>query len=141
MLVNAVTYTFPDEKADEVERLLRELGDASRAEDGCAGFAVCRGGAENPGTFVLFETWRDQAALDAHYGARTLRPAGRERHPAARDVASGRERHAGRVTVRVCVYCGSSAGTIRTLPRLRANSARRSRAPGSASSTAADGSG
>jgi hypothetical protein len=36
MLVNAVTYTFPEGKADEVERLLRELGDASRRETGCA---------------------------------------------------------------------------------------------------------
>ena len=82
MLVNAVTYTFPVERADEVERLLRELGDASRAEAACAGFDVCRGGDENPGTFVLFEKWRDQAALDAHYatehfqrlGANGIRP-------------------------------------------------------------------
>ena len=82
MLVNAVTYTFPEDKADEVERLLRELGEASRAEAGCAGFAVCRGDAESSGTFVLFEKWRDQAALDAHYatehfqrlGANGIRP-------------------------------------------------------------------
>ena len=82
MLVNTVTYTFPEEKADEVERLLRELGAASRAEPGCAGFDVCRGDAENAGTFVLFEKWRDQAALDAHYatehftrlGANGIRP-------------------------------------------------------------------
>ena len=82
MLVNAVTYTFPEGKADEVERLLRELADASRREAACGGFDVCRGGADNPGTFVLFEKWRDQAALDAHYqtehfqrlGANGIRP-------------------------------------------------------------------
>ncbi len=66
MLVNAVTYTFPEDKSDEVARLLRELGEASRAEAGCAGFDVCRGDAGNPGTFVLLEKWRDQAALDVH---------------------------------------------------------------------------
>jgi quinol monooxygenase YgiN len=88
MLVNAVTYTFPEERADEVERLLRELGAASRRESGCAGFDVCRGDADNAGTFVLFEKWRDQAALDAHYatehfkrlGADGIRPLASSRH-------------------------------------------------------------
>ena len=82
MLVNAVTYTFPEARADEVERLLRELGDASRREAGCAGFDVCRGDGDSRGSFVLFEKWRDQAALDAHYdtehfqrlGAAGIRP-------------------------------------------------------------------
>jgi quinol monooxygenase YgiN len=82
MLVNVVTYTFPPERADEVERLLRELGGSSRREAGCAGFDVCRGDGESAGTFVLFEKWRDQAALDAHYatehfarlGANGIRP-------------------------------------------------------------------
>ncbi|MDQ6924668.1 MAG: antibiotic biosynthesis monooxygenase [Candidatus Eremiobacteraeota bacterium] len=88
MLVNVVTYTFPKERADEVERLLRELGDAARAEAGCAGFDVCCGDDENPGTFVLFEKWRGQAALDAHYatehfkrlGANGIRPLATSRH-------------------------------------------------------------
>jgi quinol monooxygenase YgiN len=82
MLVNTVTYTFPEGEGDEVERLLRELGEASRAEAGCRGFDVCRGDADSAGTFVLFEKWRDQAALDAHYatehfkrlGANGIRP-------------------------------------------------------------------
>lgn len=69
MLINAVTYTFPEEKAGEVERLFRELRTASLREDGCIGYEVCRGDAEAPGTFVLYETWRDQAALDEHYEA------------------------------------------------------------------------
>jgi quinol monooxygenase YgiN len=88
MLVNAVTYTFPEDKADEVGRLLRELGEASRRESGCGGFDVCRGDADNAGTFVLFEKWRDQASLDAHYatehfarlGANGIRPLATSRH-------------------------------------------------------------
>jgi quinol monooxygenase YgiN len=67
MLVNAVIYAFPEDKADEVEGILRELGAASRREPCCLGFEVVRGGADAPGSFALFETWRDQAALDEHY--------------------------------------------------------------------------
>ncbi len=67
MLVNAVMYTFPEEHADEAERLLRELRGASLAEEGCAGYEVARGNDADRAVFVLYETWRDQAALDAHY--------------------------------------------------------------------------
>ena len=88
MLINAVTYTFPEEKADEVERLFRELRAASLREAGCLGYEVCRGDADAPGTFVLYEKWADQAALDAHYeqvhfvklGLSTLRPMSLSRH-------------------------------------------------------------
>lgn len=65
MLVNAVLYTIPADKADQVSAILRELAAASRAEAGCLGFDAARG--EDGTTFVLFEKWRDQAALDAHY--------------------------------------------------------------------------
>jgi autoinducer 2-degrading protein len=66
MLINAVIYTFPDERADEAERLLAELRDATVREDGCLGYEVSRGN-EDRNTFVLYEKWRDQAALDAHF--------------------------------------------------------------------------
>ncbi len=66
MLINAVTYTFPPGEADRVEGILRELREASLREDGCIGYDVCRGDGDAPGTFVLYETWRDQAALDEH---------------------------------------------------------------------------
>jgi quinol monooxygenase YgiN len=67
MLINAVTYTFPDDKADEAERIFRALRHASLREEGCLGYEVCRGDEASPGTFALYEKWRDQAALDAHY--------------------------------------------------------------------------
>ena len=67
MLANAVLYTFPADKADQAADILRELGAASRAEPGCIGYEVAR---DDEGTaFVLFEKWRDQAALDAHYAS------------------------------------------------------------------------
>lgn len=67
MLVNAVLYTVPEDAADEVSAVLRELAVASRAEPGCLGFEIARG--EDGTTFVLYEKWRDQAALDAHYAS------------------------------------------------------------------------
>jgi len=66
MLVNAVIYTFPADKAEEAARTLRPLRDASRAEPGCITFDVARS-TEDPNVFVLYEEWRDQAALDEHY--------------------------------------------------------------------------
>ena len=68
MLINAVMYQFPDDHADDAARLFAELRTASLAEPGCLGYEVMRGNADEPGTFVLYETWRDQAALDEHYG-------------------------------------------------------------------------
>ena len=46
--------------------MFAELGRASRAEDGCVGYEVAQGSGDDRATFVLFEKWRDQAALDAH---------------------------------------------------------------------------
>ncbi len=66
MLVNAVIYTIPDDKADAAENFLRELAAVSRSEEGCLGYEVARGSDPDRGTFVLFEKYRDQAALDAH---------------------------------------------------------------------------
>jgi quinol monooxygenase YgiN len=66
MLVNAVIYTFPADKAEEAAKTLRPLRDASRAEPGCITFDVSRS-TDDPNVFVLYEEWRDQAALDEHY--------------------------------------------------------------------------
>ena len=82
MLVLSVVYTFPEDRADEVERMIRELGVASREEAGNVGYDVMRGGEGARGTFVLFERWRDQAAFDFHIatehfqrlGANGIRP-------------------------------------------------------------------
>jgi quinol monooxygenase YgiN len=66
MLVNCVIYTFPAEKAEEAAKVLVPLRDGSRAEPGCITFDVSRS-TEDPNVFVLYEEWRDQAALDIHY--------------------------------------------------------------------------
>ena len=66
MLVNAVIYTFPAGKAEEAAGTLRALRDASRSEPGCITFDVSRS-IDDANVFVLYEEWRDQAALDEHY--------------------------------------------------------------------------
>ena len=40
--------------------------EASRAEDGCLVYSYAEDVAE-PGLIRVFEVWRDQAALDAHF--------------------------------------------------------------------------
>jgi quinol monooxygenase YgiN len=76
MLVNAVMYTFPPEKADQVQALFAELAVKSREEPGCIAYEVARGAGGDSGTFMLFEKWRDQAALDEHYATEHFRKLG-----------------------------------------------------------------
>ncbi len=66
MVVLAVLYRFPEERADEAAAMLAELGRASRVEDGCLGYEVTRGAGDDRSSFVLFEKYRDQAALESH---------------------------------------------------------------------------
>jgi len=50
---------------EAVLAIVAELGPQSRAEPGCLGYEVYQGvGA--PGSLLLIERYRDQAALDAH---------------------------------------------------------------------------
>lgn len=74
------TVRVPPENIEALKpHMARQLA-ASRAEDGCLtysyGFDV-----EDPGLIRVFEVWRDQAALDAHFKAphmATWRVAGAE---------------------------------------------------------------
>ena len=52
----------------DVEALIRDYADAVRAEPGNLAFEVYRR-AESPDRFVVFETYRDRAAFDAHIAA------------------------------------------------------------------------
>jgi len=65
VLVQSIHYTFASEDGDNVEAILRELRDASRKEAGVVAFEVARG-REHPNVFVLWEVYRDEAALEAH---------------------------------------------------------------------------
>jgi quinol monooxygenase YgiN len=65
MLVQSVRLTFTWENSERAESILRELRDASRKEHGVIRFDVARV-REEPNVFVVWEEYRDDAALDAH---------------------------------------------------------------------------
>jgi quinol monooxygenase YgiN len=65
-LIVAGTVRVPHENLDGLRPHMAEMVAASRAEDGCLAY----GYAEDvlaPGLIHVFEIWRDQAALDAHF--------------------------------------------------------------------------
>jgi quinol monooxygenase YgiN len=49
----------------EVEALIGELAEASRREPGNEHYLTCRD-PEHPGTFLLYEQYRDREAFEAH---------------------------------------------------------------------------
>jgi autoinducer 2-degrading protein len=65
MIVSAIQFTFAPKDADAAEKLLREIRDASVKEPGVMRFDVARS-SDDPNVFVLWEVYRDQAAVDAH---------------------------------------------------------------------------
>lgn len=66
MLVQTVIYTVDGANVEAMKAALRPLRDGSRAEDGCLTFDVIDIGDDDH-TFVLYEEWADQAALDVHF--------------------------------------------------------------------------
>jgi len=65
-LVIAGTIRVPPERLDAFRPHMLAMLEASRAEDGCLEYAYAEDVAE-PGLIRVFEAWRDQAALDAHF--------------------------------------------------------------------------
>lgn len=67
-LVIAGTIRVPPEKLEAFRPHMLVMLEASRAEDGCLVYSYAEDVAE-PGLIRVFEAWRDQAALDAHFQA------------------------------------------------------------------------
>jgi quinol monooxygenase YgiN len=65
-LIVAGTVRVPPENLDGLRPKMIEMMTATRAEDGCRAYAYAEDVAE-PGLIHVFEVWRDQAALDAHF--------------------------------------------------------------------------
>lgn len=66
MLVQSVRFTFAPEDVERAIATFRELRDASRTESGVVEFEACRS-QHDPNAIVLWEAYRDDAALDAHH--------------------------------------------------------------------------
>lgn len=68
MISFAVRMRFRPEDREEIARLLRELTLASRQEPGCMTYIPHTVESE-PDSVVIYEQYRDEAALEAHRGA------------------------------------------------------------------------
>ena len=67
-LLIAGTVRVPPENLERFKPHMQAMLTASRAEDGCQEYSYAVDVAE-PGLVRVFEAWRDQAALDAHFQA------------------------------------------------------------------------
>ena len=65
-LIVAGTVRVPPDNLDGLRPHMIEMMTATRAEDGCEAYGYAEDVAE-PGLIHVFEVWRDQAALDAHF--------------------------------------------------------------------------
>ena len=62
----AGTVRVPPENLAAFKPHMLAMLEASRAEDGCLTYSYAEDVAE-PGLVRVFEAWRDQAAIDAHF--------------------------------------------------------------------------
>ena len=67
-LIIAGTVRVPPENLARFKPHMLAMLEASRAEDGCLTYSYAEDVAE-PGLIRVYEAWRDQAALDAHFQA------------------------------------------------------------------------
>lgn len=65
-LIIAGTVRVPPERLDAFRPHMLAMLEASRAEDGCLAYSYAEDVAE-PGLIRVFEAWRDQAAIEAHF--------------------------------------------------------------------------
>ena len=65
-LIVAGTVRAPRENIERLRPHMLEMMTRTRAEDGCLAYGYAEDVAE-PGLIHVFERWRDQAALDAHF--------------------------------------------------------------------------
>ena len=68
MISFTVRMTFRPDDREEIATILRELTAASRTEPGCISYIPHRLESD-PDTIVIYEQYRDMAALDAHRAA------------------------------------------------------------------------
>jgi quinol monooxygenase YgiN len=65
-LIVAGTVRAPPQNLEGLRPHMLAMMTATRAEDGCAAYSYAEDVAE-PGLIHVFEIWRDQSALDAHF--------------------------------------------------------------------------
>jgi quinol monooxygenase YgiN len=68
MVIIAGTLRVPPEKLAAFKPHMEKMLLASRAEDGCLTYSYAID-VQDPGLVRVFEAWRDQSAIDAHFHA------------------------------------------------------------------------
>jgi quinol monooxygenase YgiN len=58
-------------RLEEVRELMRVTQASVREQRGCLSYAFAET-LDDPGHFLILQRWRDQGALDAHYGSRAF---------------------------------------------------------------------
>ena len=64
IVISVITESVPG-REDEVVSIFAALITPSRAEEGCLRYELSVS-PDQPGTFLFYESFRDQAAIDAH---------------------------------------------------------------------------
>ena len=67
-LLIAGTVRVPPDNLERLKPHMEKMLAASRAEDGCVTYSYAVD-VQDPGLIRVFEAWRDQAAIDAHFQA------------------------------------------------------------------------
>ena len=67
-IIIAGTVRVPPENLAGLRPHMEAMLAASRSEDGCITYSYAQDVVE-PGLIRVFEAWRDQAAIDAHFAA------------------------------------------------------------------------
>ncbi len=65
-IIIAGTLRVPSENVERLRPHMHAMLDASRAEDGCETYSYGFD-AKDQGLVRVFEVWRDQAAIEAHF--------------------------------------------------------------------------
>jgi quinol monooxygenase YgiN len=68
MIVIHGTIRIPAENMADARPVMKALVDATRKEDGCIAYTFGEV-VGDPGLILIAETWRDQAAVGAHFNA------------------------------------------------------------------------
>jgi quinol monooxygenase YgiN len=72
-VIIAGTMRLPPENLAALKPHMFTMLAASRAEDGCVTYSYAEDVAE-PGLIRVYEVWRDQAAIEAHFKAPHMTP-------------------------------------------------------------------
>ena len=72
MLLIVGTFRLPPENLERARPIMARMVAASRAEDGCIDYGYAEDVLE-PGLIHVKEMWRDQDALDRHFGSEHLK--------------------------------------------------------------------